>query len=264
MPAARPTGPTTALVPARWRSDRLLCSQLSLLDGAGVVADDDALLLLPAVADGPSISGYGPGSGRLLAGLVERGEVAAPLRWLDLPREARLDADSCARLAVEPLPGWDWMVATRPPTAPTLPVVRLDLARHRGAIEDCLAEANPGTWARPGADDDLGWWGVRGPDGLLGVIGASRRDGARPGSTSWHLHGLGVRPSARGRGHGGALTAAATRAGLAGGADWVSLGVWADNRTAIDLYHRLGFATEHRRGSYQPRSRPVATARGCG
>lgn len=248
MPDARPTLPT---LPPRWRTDRLLGSDRSALAGAAVVGDDDGLLVIRPGADGPSVAGYGPGSGRLALRLAAAGELAA-LRWLDLPRVARLTASESARLGVEPLPGWDWMATTTPPEAPRARVVRLDPSEDLPAILDCLAEANPDTWAKPGAADDAGWWGVAGPGGLAGVIGARLHDGESTSSASWQLHGLGVRPCARRQGIGEALTAAATRAGLAEGVDWVSLGVWAANTAAIALYRRLGFVTEHERGSYRP------------
>jgi predicted GNAT family acetyltransferase len=55
-----------------------------------------------------------------------------------------------------------------------------------------------------------------------------------------------VRPGARGQGLGAALTAGASRALLAEGAEWVSLGMWDDNDGARRIYHRLGFRTVHR------------------
>ncbi|WP_372595419.1 GNAT family N-acetyltransferase, partial [Actinotalea sp.] len=72
------------------------------------------------------------------------------------------------------------------------------------------------------------------------------------GDLSWHLHGLGVLPSARGRGLGEALTAAATAAGLDAGCDWLSLGMYASNSVARRLYERLGYVVEGRFTTYQP------------
>lgn len=76
---------------------------------------------------------------------------------------------------------------------------------------------------------------------------------------SWHLHGLAVLPQTRRRGLGAALTAAATAAGLDAGADWVSLGMYADNAGARRLYERLGFVTQARMASYGPQgvTRPL-------
>ena len=84
------------------------------------------------------------------------------------------------------------------------------------------------------------------------MIGAAARPGDPAGSDrSWHLHGLGTVRQARRRGIGGLLTAAATRAGLDCGADWVSLGMYASNEVARRVYRRLGFAVEGRFTSYR-------------
>ncbi|MEV7971893.1 GNAT family N-acetyltransferase [Cellulomonas sp. NPDC089187] len=143
--------------------------------------------------------------------------------------------------------GWEWMVTrTAPDVSPVQDRLRALTADDRQAASDCLAVANPSTQARPGAAGER-WWGVDGPDGaLLGVVGAEPRPGALAGRGSWHLHGLGVRPEARGTGLGGALIAGPTRALLGDGADWVSLGMWDDNHGARRIYHRLGFRTVHR------------------
>lgn len=69
---------------------------------------------------------------------------------------------------------------------------------------------------------------------------------------SWHLHGLGVVPELRGTGLGTALSATAVRAGLAAGAQWVSLGMYARNDDARRIYHRLGFRTDAELTSFSP------------
>jgi ribosomal protein S18 acetylase RimI-like enzyme len=86
----------------------------------------------------------------------------------------------------------------------------------------------------------------------VGVIGAGRQGAAAEDGFSWHLHGLGVDPGARRGGLGTALMTAATAEGLAAGAEWVSLGVWAANEPALRIYRRLGFRTDHRGRSYRP------------
>jgi GNAT superfamily N-acetyltransferase len=58
-----------------------------------------------------------------------------------------------------------------------------------------------------------------------------------------YLSSIGTRPAWRGRGFGSLITLALTRDSVAGGFDLVYLGVYADNRRAIRLYERLGFAT---------------------
>jgi ribosomal protein S18 acetylase RimI-like enzyme len=180
------------------------------------------------------------------------------LRWLSLPRGADLPASVCEELGVEPLPGWDWMSATTVADVPgTNRVERLDLSVDLPAIVDCLAAGNPTTDSDPAGPHEAGWWGVRDGDRLTGVIGAGSRGGTSAGGVSWHLHGLGVRPEGRRSGLGTALMVAATAEGLAAGADWVSLGVWADNEPALRIYRRLGFRTDHQGRSYRPTERPT-------
>lgn len=239
----------TAL-PAPWRADPLVCSRRGAQlrwhgDGSGLVT------LAPTPA-GLSVAGYGTGAPALVAELFAAGDLGGPLRGIDLPRELDLPEPVRVGLGLQRQPGWDWLWTETPPAAPCVEVVELDPATDAEAIRECLAEANPETWGDPGPDD-AGWWGVADRTGrLAGVVGATEQGGRTANATSWHLGGLGVRPGDRGRGLGAALMAAATRAGLAAGADWVSLGVWAHNLTAIRLYHRLGYRTGHRRASWRP------------
>ena len=207
--------------------------------------------------------------------------VSRPVNWMTIPRigagpvgvrgepthegdrhsaEADLDPAVQEALAVRPASAWDWMATTRRPTSVDAGVVRLDLESDHDAIVACLAEANPNTSTDPAHPDEAAWFGVRTDEHLLGVIGAGLRRGAPDAADrSWHVHGLGVLPSARGRGLGGALTAAATAAGLEDGLDWVSLGMYASNTPARRVYERLGFAVEGRFTSY----RSVTSASGA-
>ena len=252
---------TFEALPRRWRADRLVCSDRARLDGARVTVDDDALVVVAASARGTSVVGYGDegAAARTVTQLVEAGGLAGPVRWVTLPRDVDLPAAVTAELGVEPLPGWDWLtvdsVAARQPREED--VTRLDPARDTDAIRDCLEAANPGTNADPAGPREVAWWGVRAPDGLAGVIGATRRGSDDAARETWHLHGLGVRPTSRRDGLGRALTAAAVRDGLGAGASWVSLGVWADNEPALAIYASLGFRTDHRRRSYRPVGTPV-------
>lgn len=244
-------------LPPRWRHDRLVCSDAERLGSARVLNDEHALVALAARGRGTTGAAYGErgGAARLVTALVRSGELHGPVLWLSMPRDVGLPDAVCAELGLEPLPGWDWLSADRPPSAQPREddVVRLDPQADGPAIRDCLQTANPGTEADPTGPHEAGWWGVRAPDGgLIGVIGASRRGAATPQQHTWHLHGLGVRPSDRRQGWGRALTAAAVRDGLDAGAPWVSLGVWADNHAALAMYAALGFRTDHERRSYRP------------
>lgn len=57
-----------------------------------------------------------------------------------------------------------------------------------------------------------------------------------------YLSSIGTLGAARGRGFGRLVTAAALVDAIDAGSEWVHLGVFADNPTAIALYERLGFA----------------------
>lgn len=254
-----------ARLPARWRAHRALLGGDGRWDEAHVVGDDEAVLLATPSGTGPSLFGLGEagrvgalltrevvalGSGSLLdrAGLVERA------RWLTVPRGTTIPPDALAVLRLAPFSTWDWLAADAAPASAAVDprVVRLDPTGDADAIRACLATANPATSADPTRPGEAGWWGVTGPEGLLGVVGASARggDGGRP--ASWHLHGLGVLPDARGAGIGTALAAAVLVEGLAAGCAFVSLGMYADNVRARRVYERLGFRTELECASYGP------------
>ncbi len=248
------TGALEAL-PPRWRSHRLVLTERRTLGRARVVGDDEGIVVLVDDEPGPSVAGYGL-AGRaaaIVTALVDAGELAAPLRWMTLPRATDLPTEVCQALRVQPLPGWDWMSTAGIADVPgTGSVERLDVTRDLPQILGCLAEANPSTDSDPTSPGEAGWWGVREGGRLVGVIGAGRRGAAADDGFSWHLHGLGVRPSGRRRGIGAALLVAATAEGLAAGAEWVSLGVWAANEQARRIYRRLGFVTDHEGRSYRP------------
>ncbi len=250
MPSPAPT--LLDALPAAWLADPLVCSRRSELAGARAVGDDQTLVTLTRTPEGLAVSGYGLGAGGLVARVAAAGLLDEPLLRIDLPRPAGLPEDLTRSLRLELQPGWDWLWTRTMPPPPAVEVTALDPVADGAAIRECLADANPDNWGQPGSPDDAGWWGVTGDGRLAGVIGAAAHPGAGADGASWHLKGLAVRDAARGRGLGTALTAAATRDGLAAGLDWVSLGVWAANLNAIRLYHRLGFETIHRRASWRP------------
>jgi ribosomal protein S18 acetylase RimI-like enzyme len=183
--------------------------------------------------------------------------------WMSLPRGVTVPESVLDRVALAPVSAWDWMVTGRAPVVAGAAetVVRLDPRADGDAIRDCLAVANPGTTADPSGPGEAGWFGVRDGDALVGVMGATWRGGPAGGAFSWHLHGLGVVPHARGRGLGGALTAAVTMAGFEAGASWVSLGLYADNLRARRIYTGLGFAVEGEFRSFGPLGQDAAAQR---
>ncbi len=236
-------------------SDDAVCVLFDPIGGSGAATDEHGHPVdadPEAIAPGRMLLAVGqPGRVITLAGAALDREIAAerPLASAWIATEALPPLlDRLAALGLRPRrTGWEWMVIRdRPVSVPAEHRLRPLTPADRDATVACLAVANPATEAIPVADGER-WWGVDAPDGsLLGVIGAEPRPGAIDGAGSWHLHGLGVRPGARGQGLGGALTAGAARALLAEGADWVSLGMWDDNAGARRLYHRLGFRTVHR------------------
>jgi len=98
---------------------------------------------------------------------------------------------------------------------------------------------SPRAHARPGDDGVRGWAGVRRDDRLVaaGALCAS------PSGTP-HLRAIVSHLEHRGAGHGAAVTAYLTEAGLRESP--VSLGMYSDNDVARRMYHRLGYTTSHR------------------
>lgn len=284
--AAQGTGrggaPAVEGVPARWARDELVLDMSNWWTAVDTTVGQDAVCLLyaarsadPAPADASAATD--PAAGGSTADpvptdqaaesparvLLALGDPAAVPGLVDRVLDGLRGSLSAAWIATDALPalrarltafglrpnrtGWEWMVIRDQPTSVSAESrLRLLGADDREAATACLAVANPTTEATALAEGER-WWGVEASDGtLLGVIGAESRPGDRGGAGSWHLHGLGVRPEARGQGLGGALTAGAARALLADGSDWVSLGMWDDNHGARRIYHRLGFRTTHR------------------
>lgn len=223
-------------------------------------ADESSLLTVVHRDERTTLLGRGEPDGAvgLAAEWVgRRRDAGLPLTagWMSVPRGAHVPEDLLAALGMTPFSTWDWLVADQAPpfTDAETGIERLDQVAEADAIRACLAESNPGTTAAPDGPDEAAWIGVRDDDGqIVGVFGAALRGGWTAESFSWHLHGLGVLPSTRGRGLGAALTAHLTRLGLTEGADWVSLGMYADNEAARRIYHRLGYVTEAEFQSYGP------------
>ncbi|MBO9555720.1 GNAT family N-acetyltransferase [Cellulomonas sp.] len=251
-------------LPEGWRRHRMLDGLDARWQDAVVVGDDRAVLLASPSPRGPFVLvlGAGPEAGRLLTDVVaRRQEPGSPLAragfvdhaaWLNVTRAAEVPAAVLLALGLAPFSVWDWLSTDQAPPAhddePT--VRRLDPGTEADAIRACLALGNPGTSADPTRPGEAGWWGVDGPGGLLGVVGATSR-GVR-GRASWHVHGLGVVPDARTGGLGTALTRAAVRQAFADGVAFVSLGMYAQNAVARRLYTRLGFTIDAELASFGP------------
>jgi ribosomal protein S18 acetylase RimI-like enzyme len=245
--------PAASALPSAWADDPFLLEQRRWWRPEQVRVSGDALLVVQRDAGTPGatmLAALGPAEP--VAALVrEHDDATHRFAWVDTAGLGLLRPAEVRRLGLTPSrTGWEWMVTSAPPpsVAGEAWVTELDPVGDAEAIRACLAEANPTTDADPAAAGER-WWGCVGPGGtgrLGGVVGASPRTGRREGRAAAHLHGLGVLPGERGRGLGAALTAAAVRALLADGADWVSLGMWDDNDSARRIYHRLGLRTLHR------------------
>jgi len=251
-------------LPEGWRRHRMLGGLDARWQDAVVVGDDHAVLLASPSPRGPFLLtlGAGPHVEGLLTDVAAcRQEPGSPLAragfvdraaWLNVTRAAEVPAAVLAALGLAPFSEWDWLSTDQAPPAhdgePT--VRRLDPGAEADAIRACLAVGNPGTSADPTRPGEAGWWGADGPDGLLGVVGATAR--AAHGPASWHVHGLGVVPDARTGGLGTALTRAAVRQAFADGVAFVSLGMYAENAVARRLYTRLGFTLDAALASFGP------------
>jgi GNAT superfamily N-acetyltransferase len=160
--------------------------------------------------------------------------ITVPLGTIDL-----LDGG----LTRQVLPGegadWEWMMTTTPPGRPGRGVVRLG-GSDLPAVADLLARSSPRHSTSP-TDEVVAWYGIRDGDRLVACAAHVEHISGVP-----QLASIAVHPEHRGRGHGSAVTAAATQGALDAGAQVVTLGLYADNDTARRMYTGLGFGETHR------------------
>jgi len=190
---------------------------------------------------GPAFSCVGPAEDLepLMARLAQSGEV--PLRVsVEAPSHPAVP-DSWRHAEHW---SWHWMLTRSRPDdvgdAARLVVLAEDDAGERATVEAVIGEANPGSFARPGMTRVETWLGARVGGELAGVAALLRmHDG------SGHIRGVSVRPAYRGCGVGRLLSADLTRRGLANGPGVVTLGVYADNSSALAIYAGLGYELVH-------------------
>jgi GNAT superfamily N-acetyltransferase len=188
----------------------------------------------------PSIAGVGApaGAAKLLDGALDEvpgaERASLPRGWLDhLP----------PRLGAMRRSDWDWLwTATTPVPVPGEDQAAWLTDDDTDEIDTLLTAASPDTSTWPGDGRARRWAGIHTDGGSLAAVLA---DTSRSPSVG-HLSSIATAPAHRRQGHGAALTAWVTRQMLIEGADWVTLGMYADNDPARRLYERLGFACTHR------------------
>ena len=226
-----------------------------------MLGDDDGVLLVLGGPDRPSLLGRGDPAtvDRLVAGARRR---PGPL-------------DERAARAADRAPARSPRLGPGPVLDLGLALDRRGAAAGRGGGERAPARPRRGrgrrsapACARPNPEH-VRRPGRPGRDRLVGRrrrrcarrcrrrVRARRRRGRPP---SWHVHGLGVLPSLRGTGTGDRADGGGHPRGLAAGAAWVSLGMYAQNDGARRLYRRLGFRTDAELTSFSP-GRGGASAR---
>ncbi len=179
-------------------------------------------------------------------------ELGGQIAGLTVPRGVDL-----ARWRADPAPGqeadsdWDLMATWAPPAAQ--PAESLVVAlEDRPEIQGFLDRVNPHHSVR--ADYELveQWAGVRDEtSGALLAVGALTR---RISGVAY-LASIATDPAARGRGFGGAITAALTRQAFERGERLCTLAHYHPNDSARRLYVRLGYETTHRFSSGRLRER---------
>lgn len=186
--------------------------------------------------DGSAVFGPPADAAVLLDALIKTGRLD------ELPRniitiEERCYADVADRLELGPGGDWHWMwTAEAPPVQPGEDkIIELGRADHP-ELTALITEHNPGSDGVPGRAPGQTWLGLRDRVGALIACGVIEDNVAgRP-----LLSGITVDGAHRGGGLGRVITAALTR--LAVRRQGVcTLGVYAANAVAINLYQRLGF-----------------------
>ncbi len=191
-----------------------------------------------------------PGRSHLVA-LGPAEDAAALLDEVAQQPDVRLGSVTLPRDADRHLPAyrldprndWEWFVTrATPPSQPGEQAVGWLADSSADEVLALLHTWSPRHDAEPGQRGVLRWAGVRAADGML--LAAAAHTEHRPGVP--HLASVVTHGEHRGRGLGAAVTAWLTRALLAEGTGWVTLGMYSDNDAARRLYRRLGFANDHR------------------
>jgi len=193
--------------------------------------------------------------GMAFIGAGKPAAIAELLSGLDPRRFARgsmirgtwelLSVDVRASFSFADSEDWDWMDADFVPEVPGSNRVReLDRVSERALIDSVRERAIPDSYLSvdtPGSR----WFGWVDTSGEVRAIGgATGWDGERWKSAA-HFGSIGTAPAFQGQGIGSALTAGMAQIAFREGATRVSLGVYAQNHRAIEIYRRLGFRTTY-------------------
>jgi GNAT superfamily N-acetyltransferase len=175
----------------------------------------------------------------LVAALAPQDDVG--LGSVTLPRDADRHLPA---YRLDPRNNWEWFVTRTPPPVQPGEEAAGWLDPDDGSDAELLAllhRWSPRHDAEPGRPGVLRWAGIRGDDGNL--VAAAAHTEHRPGVP--RLASVVTHGEHRGQGLGAAVTAWLTRALLAEGTGWVTLGMYSDNDVARRLYLRLGYANDH-------------------
>lgn len=154
-----------------------------------------------------------------------------------------------ARWHADPAPGhetdsdWDLMATWTPPPAQPAQSLVINELEDRREVQGFLDRVNPHHSVR--ADYELveQWAGIRDEtSGVLLAVGALTR---RLSGVAY-LASIATDPVARGKGFGGAVTAALTRIAFERGERMCTLAHYHPNDSARRMYLRLGYQTTHR------------------
>ncbi len=202
-------------------------ARLTTADSDDVTGVRDGSTVVWLTRAGTAVCGLGDGG--LAAGAALR-LATGSTRWWHLPR---LGGPPPVEVRIRD--EWDFRWTSSPPPA-RAGEDRAAPDADDDAISALLDAAFPSTTTRPGDPRVRAWWAIR--DGADVVACAADRSRGGVG----FLSGIAVRPDARGRGLGAALTAAMTRR-LVAEFGIAALGVMTDNVAANAMYGSLGYTS---------------------
>lgn len=164
-------------------------------------------------------------------------DMLPPGSWLSFPRAAAVGFDGVISYGAG-YGEWEFRWAHVPlPVAPGEAGVEF-LSADAAEVEDFLDRAYPDAETRPGDGHVVGWAVLRDGAGRIVACAADTSSGAP--NPMGHVAAIATDPAMRGRGLGGAVTAALTRR-LLRDVDTVSLGMYLGNDAARRTYARIGF-----------------------